>query len=357
MKTGLLVQKNKLMLLILMTGLLAAFLCCCAQAEGRTEPPVSEDISASRAAEARTATGLRFVYDKNSGEQRYLNAYVEGMSEDGAKVTLIKRVGPMNYTGHKREGEFALSGQQVARLWEILGSYDLEAWSKLPSRTSTASALRSLIVFRGEETLYNVMWNAKLPKTLPPQEDIMYFELYNFFNDLVASEPGWEDVVSENLEDPRDNPAYYERTVTWFGNEVRLVPGTGIYYEDGRYAEIDYQGRDWWIVEGFTGQWTLDIGEPSVSAFYAPKNASLTVHDDGTLQLILDDEVWSGHVSGLRRYMDSFGITLEKEDGQWRSCEVSTWGRESYDRIHISYQSNPYPEPQYPPIDVFLVRQ
>ena len=55
--------------------------------------------------------------------------------------------------------------------------------------------------------------------------------------------------------------------------------------------------------------------------------------------------------------MSSFGIGLEKEDGQTRSCEVSTDEYESYERIHISYHSNPYPEIQYPPIDVYLVKK
>ena len=318
--------------------------------------PPSQQSSPSHASEVMSATGLRFIYDKFSGDQVYLNAYVEGMSETGGKVTLIKRVGPMNYTGHKMEGELEFSGEQAARLREILTGYDLEAWSQLPTGGSGASPSRSLIVFRGDVILYNVMWNARFPETLPPQEDILYFELFNFFNDLVAAEPGWEEVVSDNLEDPRDNPAYYERTVTWFGNEVKLVPGTGTYYEDGRYAEIDYEGRDWWIEEGFTGKWELDVDEPTLGGLNIPESAALTVYEDGTLEFVLDGEVWQGEVYGKRKYMDDFWITLEKEDGQWRGCEVSTLGRESYDRIHISYNSNPYPEPQYPPIDIYLVK-
>ena len=307
---------------------------------------------------ADAATGLRFMYDNFSGEQFCLNAYVEGMSRQGAKVTLIKRVGPMNYTGHTKEGELTLTGRQVDDLRKILKSYDLGLWSELRGRGYGYSPSRSLIVFCGEAVLFDVRWDAVFPETLPPQEDIMYAELYNFFNDIISSEPGWEEVVSENLEDPRDNPAYYERTVTWFGNEVKLVPGTGVYYEDGHYAEIDYEGKDWWIVEGFTGEWTLDEESPSFdTAFRCPQSASLTVNEDGTLTFILDDEEWQGTVSGIRRYMDDFGITLEKENGERRSCQVSTLGKESYDRIHISCRPGPVPEPQFPPIDVFLVRK
>ena len=347
--------------------LLAAVLCACMQGSNslgtsgqetmQDGGSMSESALADQAAGAKDITGLRFVYDKYSGEEYYLNAFVEGMSENGGKATLIKRVGPMNYTGHEKEGEFTLSGQQAARLREILSGYDLEAWSQLPTRGSGVSPTRSLIVFHGEKILYNVMWSAVFPKTLPPQEDILYFELFNFFNDMVAAEPGWEEVRSENLKDPRENPAYYERTVTWFGNEVKLVPGTGTYYADGRYAEIDYEGREWWIMEGFTGRWKLDQEAPSIDPAYSLESASLTVHEDGTLELILDDEIWQGKVSGQRRYRDSFWIELKKEDGQRRSCEVDPEDYESYDRIHISCESDPYPEAQYMPIDVFLLKQ
>ncbi len=307
--------------------------------------------------EALSATGLRFVYDQFSGEEFYLNAFVEGMSESGGKATLIKRVGPMNYTGHKKEGELALTGEQAALLREILSRYDLAAWSGLPAKSAGSSPTRSLIVFRGDEILYKVMWNARFPKTLPPREDILYAELFNFFNGMIAAEPGWEEVRSADLEDPRDNPAYYERTVTWFGREVKLVPGTGTYHEDGRYAEIDYEGRDWWIDEGFVGRWTLDEESPAIDPYWAPASAELSVREDGTLELVLDGEVWPGRVSKLRRFRDGFGIILEKENGEYRSCTVSTGGRESYERIHVSYQSGPWPEEQYTPIDVYLLKR
>ncbi|MBO4367129.1 MAG: hypothetical protein J5859_00335 [Clostridia bacterium] len=283
-------KKSKIMISIgrriplLLAALLASSFCAAALAED--------------APGADAATGLRFMYDNYSGEQFCLNAYVEGMSRDGAKLTLIKRVGPMNYTGHTKEGELTLSGEQVDALRSILKSYDLDAWSELRGKGYGYSPSRSLIVFCGEEILFDVRWDAVFPKTLPPQEDIMYAQLYNFFNDIISSEPGWEEVVSDNLEDPRDNPAYYERTVTWFGNEVKLVPGTGVYYKDGHYAEIDYEGRDWWTVEGFTGEWTLDEESPSLDmTFQSPLNASLIVREDGTLTFVLDDEEWQGTVS------------------------------------------------------------
>ncbi len=303
----------------------------------------------------KPVTGLRFIYDRFSGNQLYLNVFVENMSENGADCTIEKRVGPMNYTGFKKEGSLSLDGKQASELEKILGRYDLEAWSHLPSKSSGASPSRSVIVFSGDDVLYDVMWNAKFPETLPPQEDIFYAELFNFFNDLISGEPEWAEVKSDNLEDPRDNPAYYERRVPWFGHQVRLVPGTGTWYESGAYADIDYEGKDWWTEEGFTGTWTLDP-EKSADSFQAPESAALRVREDGTIIFLLDGEEWTGAPSPVRRYKDSAMIHLERE-GEQRACSVDLMEEESYERIHLTCYPGPVPEPQFVPIDVYLVKE
>lgn len=330
--------------ILILMGMIAVFL----GFKGKQEPaqPV--------VAEEGQITGLRFEYDMFSGDMFYLNAFVENMTADGAKVTLEKRIGPMNYTGHRKEGELSINGEQAGRLREILDRYDLAAWSKLPSAGSGSAPSRSLIVFSGKEKLYDVKWNVKFPKTLPPQEDILYCELFNFFNDLISREPGWEDVRSENLEDPRDNPAYSERRVSWFGHEVRLVPGTGTWHEDGRYADIDYEGKDWWVEEGFVGQWSLDAEEPT-GGLNAPDDASLTVLSDGSARLVVDGEEWPGRVAAVRRYRDSVGLNLEK-DYERRLCTVESAYEESYERIHVVCYPGPVPEPQFAPIDVYLLK-
>ncbi len=336
--------------ILILAGVIAALAIGC----GRKAKTEQEGPSSETQPGQERVTGLRFIYDMYSGDQFYLSVFVEHMSDDGAKATVEKRVGPMNYTGRKAEGSLTLSGEQAQTLREILERYDLKAWSELPSKSSGSAPSRSLIVFSGKDTLYDVAWNALFPKTLPPQEDIMYAELFNFFNDILAQTPGWEEVRSANLDDPRDNPAYAPRTVVWFGNEVKLVPGTGTAHADGSYAEIDYEGKDWWIEEGFVGRWTLDPDEPT-AAPNPPERALLTVREDGTVLLVLDGEEWSGKLSGVRRYRDSAGMNLEM-DGARRSCEVHLPLGESYERIHVVCWPGPVPEEQFDPIDVFLLR-
>ena len=359
-------------LIMLIIGVVAIMLFGCSdnkaeQAQSGSEP-ASADASAKDAArdtdkdvaegaakcDVSSVTGLRFSYDNYSGKEFELNVYVENMSEEGAKVTVEKRVGPMNYTGHTKEGELKLTGGQAAELKDILSRYDLKAWSELPTRGYGYSPTRSLIVFSGNDILYKIMWSAVFPKTLPPEEDIMYAELFNFFNDIIASEPGWEEVRSDNLDDPRDNPAYYEREVTWFGNIVKLVPGTGVWYEDGRGATIDYEGKDWWVEEGFVGEWTLDEENPT-GGLNDVKDASLTVRQDGTVLFVKDGEEWTGTVDPGRKYKAETGIALEK-DNEYRNCEVYLYYEESYERISVTCYPGPVPEPQFAPIDVNLIK-
>ena len=347
----------------LLIGAAIVLLIGCSKKESPAEQPPANEVPTKEPSEKETpapdtrdgaVTGLRFSYDRFSGDQVCLNAYVEQMTDSGAKVTLEKRVGPMNYTGHTKEGELTLSGAQVQALREILDSYDLEAWSHLRTRGSGASPSRSLIVFSGDSKLYDIPWDAVFPETLPPQEDIMYAQLFNFFNDLIAQAPGWEEVRSENLEDPRDNAAYGERTVTWFGHEVKLVPGTGTWHEDGSYAQIDYEGRDWWTEEGFVGRWTLDREAPT-DDLNVPESASLRVREDGSAELKLNGETWTGAVSPVRYYRDAIGLRLEKDD-ESRNCQVYACYEESYMRVHVTCHPGPVPEPQFAPIDVYLLK-
>ena len=325
-----------------------------AEEDDVSENNVPENPDTGMKTDTGRVTGIHFTYDMYSGDQFYLDVIVEKMSGKGAQAEIEKRIGPMNYTGVRKEGTIRMNGEQVQALRDILGRYDLKLWTECRLSSYGTSPSRSLYVFEGSELVYRISWNTQFPETLPPQEDIMYAELYNFFNDLISAEPGWEDVRSDDLDDPRDNPAYYERTVTWFGNEVRLVPGTGTWYENGAYAEIDYEGRDWWIEEGFTGSWTLDEENPT-NGLNPPKSASLTVNEDGSVLFVLDGEEWPGRVAPTRRYRDSTGILLEKgyED---RACTVALMQEESYRRIHLYCYPGPVPEPQFPPIDVYLLK-
>lgn len=346
-------MKKRILIFIMVGAMAMTFIGC-----KKKEEPIVSDITSGEVtdADSSSVTGLGFDYEMYSGNQFRLKADVKEMSENGAKVTIMKSVGPSNYMGHKKEGEFKLDKEQVQKLNEILGRYDLKAWSELPLAGSGVSPSRSLIVFGGDKVLYNINWNTKFPKTLPPEDDIMYFELFNFFNDIISDEEGWEEVKSDNLDDPRENPAYYERKVTWFGNEVKLVPGTGRYYEDGRYADIDYEGKKWWIEEGFVGTWTLDEEKKpdEMSPLYS--EVLLTVNEDGTAILKVESEEWHGEVSQKRRYKDDLGISF-KEGYEYRPCTVRMLREESYENIRLLCYPGPVPEPQFTPIDAYLTKQ
>ncbi len=309
----------------------------------------------------KPVTAVRFSYAKNYGDQFELYAYVSEMTTDGAKLELRKRMGPSNYTGHLKSDNLILSGEQVKDLIEILARYDLEAWSKLPFGSYSSGPTRSLMVYSGEKFLYDIMWSARFPKTLPPQEDIMYAELFNYFNAIVAKEPGWEEVKGPDLEDPRDNPAYKVRKIIWFGKERKLVPGTGTAHTDGSYADIDYEGDSWWVEEGFVGRWVPV--ESEVANPFSPLNtpdpermdSELIVRPDGSVSFRYRGEDWPGRVDKTRRVEKRVGFSIWKEyDG--RGCEVTYSEEDSYQHIHVSCFPGPVPSPQFTPMSINLVK-
>lgn len=353
-------MKRPLWMIPVLLGALAVVLAGCgrkkpASPSAQTPAPTVMPTAAPAAALPEgEITGLRFSYDNFSGDPFCLNVFVEDMTDDGAKAEISKRVGPANSTGHTMEGTLALDADQVRALREILASRDLAAWSALPTKSSASSPSRSLIVFSGEKTLYDIPWNARFPETLPPEEDVFYTALYNLFNGLITAAPGWEAVSSPDLDDPGAEPAYTERSVTWFGKEVKLVPGTGVGSADGRGAEIDYEDKSWWAEEGFVGRWTLDRECPT-DAPEAPESASLKVFPDGSAEFKLNGVKWTGSVSPVRRFEDSVALTLES-DGERRACTVELPLGQSYDRVHVVCWPGPVPEPQFDPIDVYLMK-
>ena len=325
---------------------------------GRSIIPAAVQLAAGSrhkndAEETGGITGIRLIYDMYSGDMFYMNACVSDMSLSGASAEIIKRIGPDNADGTKMEGTISLSREETEILRKILSRYDLAGWSKLPVSASGSAPSRSLIVFSGDDILYDIAWNAKFPKSLPPLEDIMYAQLYNYFNDLIRKTPGWESVRSDNLADPGNNPVYRKRTAVWFGNEVKLVPGTG--REDGRYAEIDYADLNWWTAEGFTGTWKLD-SNAEADEFPLPKSGTLTVKDDGTAELMINGEIWNGTLSSVRRYQDDASMTVE-HDGETRSCTIETANDQSYESIRIVCIPGPVPEPQFDPVWIPLVKE
>ena len=92
-------------------------------------------------------TAVRFNYDKFGGTQFEIRTYTTGIDSDGGDIEMYKRMGPNNYTGHRKEGTIRMNAEQVKRLFEILDEYDLEAWTHLPRGGAGYSPTRSLMVF------------------------------------------------------------------------------------------------------------------------------------------------------------------------------------------------------------------
>lgn len=336
---------KKLFILLIAGGVCAMILSAC-----KKSVPVREN-------NAPVQEGIWKVildYDMYSGNEFRLYAVAADFDENGAQAHVEKRVGPMNYTGVSKVGELHLSRSQADALLEILSRYDLKAYSALRHKGTGSAPSRSLMVFDGAEQ-YDVAWDAVFPETIPPEQDVMYFELFNFFNDRIREEPGWEDVCSENLKDPRDNPAYAERIVSHFGREVRLAPGTGTSYADGRGARIDYGDAIWWLEEGFIGVWRMseqDAQENDCSA----AAAEFRVGADGQITLTLDGEVWTGTLPDTRYYKEGTGarITCGTER---RSLLIDPAEQDSWKRLHLSAYPGPVPEEQFDPIDVWVTKQ
>ena len=316
---------------------------------GKKTKPVSTEPPAAK---PEGIWEVGFTYDMFSGDQFKLEARVTDITPEGSKVKLEKRVGPMNYTGHTMSGELDLTGEQTEALLDILDSYDIEGYSRLPRRGSSGAPSRTLIVFSGEESWY-VAFDAKFPKTLPPEEEVMYMEQYNFFNGLIRDIPDWQEVRSPDLEDPRDNPAYGEGSALWFGRSVSLVPGTGT-GEDRRGAEIDYGEEKWWLLEGFTGTWSLAEGEWQEEATHT--SVTLTVEEDGSVTLTLDGETWTGTLPDKRYYREETGFRLTNPEEGTRSFTCALMEPEDYTLLRICAYPGPVPEPQFYPTDVVVER-
>ncbi len=322
---------------------------------GTTSAAETGGVQAQAAEESGTITRVHFTYNKMYTVEVEMDVWAEPITETGAELQMSKRVGPNNYTGKKKKGTISISRAQVDELLEILGRYDLEGYAKLPAHGSVAGTTRSIAVFYGER-MVNVSWNTRFPETLPPEEDIMYSEIFNYFEGIIDREPGWEEVRSDLLEDPRDNPAYYERTVSWFGHEVSLVPGTGVYHEDGRGARIDYGDKKWWQEEGFSGTWTM-TEKDQAERYATDTEAEFTVSEDGSVTLKTSGRDWSGTLPDVRRYREDIQVELKCKDVSGRTFTISLInGDEDYGRLRISAYPDPYPTEQFKETDIYVTQ-
>ncbi len=334
-------KKLKVLLLIGMIILGGVFMFGCLR-----DKKGGEDVTVDKSNPewVKAATCISFNYEHKAGDEFELNARIEDIDENGGTLELKKRVGPMNYNGRSKEGELSIPREKIDELLEILSRYDIKGYSELPTRGSVSTPIRSLYVIIGEDVTY-VAWNAKFPETIPPTEDIMYYEIFNFFNDIVSAEPGWEEVRSDNLDDPRDNPAYGERIVEQYGNEVSLVPGTAALSSDGTGAEIDYGDKLWWQEEGFIGEWQM-TAEDSENTNTSCKSAGFTVDENGNIRFTVDGIDWTGTLGNTRYYRSDINVSLT--DGtDTRTFTIAPMSYENYDNIQVSAYPGPVPEEQF----------
>lgn len=293
----------------------------------------------------------RIVFDYDMFNRYSLRAVVTDLSAAGAKLEIKKTTGPMNNTGFRKEGKLTLGREETEELLKILGRYDIRGMSGLPKTSGSSAPRRSLYVFEGEERL-GIAFNTDFPETIPPVEDIMYYELFNFFNGRISGEPGWEDVRTEDLPDPRKDPAYGERTASWFGNTVRLVPGTGTHHDTGAGAVIDYGSRIWWQEEGFIGTFSMTEQDREYT-YRTADDASLTVKPDGSVVLMLDGTQWTGTLGKTRRYREGIPVSL-RNGSAFRDVTIWNLREDSYAELEVRCYPGPVPEPQFPPVDIRL---
>ena len=303
-------------------------------------------------AEQPVKTGLHqvhFEYSRYSGDEMALDAWVDHITESGAEVTVKKRIGSGS-SAAEQEGMLKITADQTEELRAILNRYDLEAFSKLPERSYGSSPHRSLRVWDGDRD-YDISWNKVFPKTLPPEEDILYFELFNYFNGLLKGNAAWQDVIGDDLEDPREDPKYQVRTVEQFGNLIPLVPGTGN-STNGYGAELDYGDRIWWLEEGFTGSWHACASETVETT---ADTGVFRVEEDGMTELQVDGTVYSGTLGKVRTYLEPVMAELAAGEEK-RTFEIMPLHQDDYTELQIRSYPGPVPEPQFEPIDLYLVK-
>lgn len=89
----------------------------------------------------------------------------------------------------------------------------------------------------------------------------------------------------------------FERTVKIHGEARKTVRGTGNL--SGYGAIIDYEGEDWWVVEEYAdATFTMLPGDRPYGSEFS--EVSLTVNENGSLQLTLGDRQYNGIVSSER---------------------------------------------------------
>jgi len=252
---------------------------------------------------------IEFKYEKRSSGE-LLHALVGSVSENGAEATIRKRNGRANDPKTVEViGTYSMDSKQLEELTYLLRKYPVEEIMNAPRRHSFGGNIGLELRIRdGDKNLYIGNLNA-FPDSLPPMRELLYTELYNFFNAFVSADEKMKSVWTEQLPDPAADPKYGARTVLHFGKEVSLVPGTG--YGDNYGDEIDYGDRKWWIEEGYVGSYIM-TEEDKMLKMITEDSASFIIREDGSFELTLDGTLYTGNFGTTRYYKQSPGGRYEK---------------------------------------------
>jgi len=242
---------------------------------------------------------MEFTFEKRSSGE-LLHALVDTVTENGADVTIRKRNGLLNDPDTIEVTEtYSMDRTKYEALVELLRAYPLNEIVNAPRKSSFGGNIgMELRICEGEKNLYIGNLHS-FPDGLPPMRELLYTELYNFFNAIASSDDRMDSVRTEQMPDPRTDPKYSERTVLHFGREVSLVPGTG--YDNDYGAEIDYGDKKWWIEDGYVGEYVMTDADKNCTDV-TESAASFVILEDGTFRLTINDILYTGTLPKARCY-------------------------------------------------------
>lgn len=136
-----------------------------------------------------------------------------------------------------------------------------------------------------------------------------------------------------------DNYEIKPKEVTIHGKKYKTVRGTGNFVGTG--ALIDFNGENWWEVEGYVGHYELT---EKAKKEYPDENmldaeVILDINKDGSLVLVIDGETFTEQASSERRY----GTQAE-----FSGLYYVYFADEKENFISVTREGLPYPEDREP---------
>ena len=110
-------------------------------------------------------------------------------------------------------------------------------------------------------------------------------------------------------------------TINWHGQERTVKAAED--QTDYTGLKIDFGDSDWWVEEGFVGQYTMTEKMASVDGV-TEEFSELIIYENGNVVWVTDDAVYSGELMANRYYGDAaHGYVKSEEDQMPRSFDLS----------------------------------